>query len=589
MTSTDPTQRFLAVLALVAGALALLAPSPAVAADRGNPEIVVYRHQVANAPGQTRAREHSLGFTATHSYRHALEGFSARLTAGQVATLREDPDVAAVVPDATVRAESAPLAAGETLPTGVQRIGAGRAGSVRGASDVGVAVLDTGIDLSNPDLNVDAGTNCVGDGPPGDDNGHGTHVAGTIGARNDGSGVVGVAPGTKLYAVKVLGANGAGSTSSLICGLDWVLAHAAGLDIRVANMSLGSPGSLGNCQTDPERAAICALTAAGVTVVAAAGNERDAITSANHGHVPAGYPEVLAATSVADTDGQPGGSGGACGDVPDDAADDFSNYAATPADAAHTIAAPGGCIVSDAVGGGTATLSGTSMASAHVAGAAALCLDEDGAPGPCADMTPPRIIAELRQVAQDGATLSNGFDGDPLHAGLRYYGYLVRAGQPPGVTTAPATAVDETAATLPGTVTAHGLPAQWWAELGTTTDYGITTPKEAGDLGDAAADVQALATDLDPGTTYHYRLATMVDGWTMHGGDMTFTTPGTPPPPPPDTLMTAAPPAFSTSDEVQITFVGDPIAAVTAYQCRLDTDPWSPCASPAGYQGLADG
>src|SRR5436190_1387777 len=82
------------------------------------------------------------------------------------------------------------------------------------------------------------GINCIdGSTPPLDDNGHGTHVSGTIAARNDGEGVVGVAPGTHLFAVKVLDSQGGGSLSDMICGVDWVTAHAASLGIKVANMS----------------------------------------------------------------------------------------------------------------------------------------------------------------------------------------------------------------------------------------------------------------------------------------------------------------------------------------------------------------
>ena len=116
-------------------------------------------------------------------------------------------------------------------------------------SDIAVAVIDTG---SGPhaDLNIAGGKNCSVGKSFADGNGHGTHVAGTIGAINNGAGVVGVAPGIPIYSVRVLNNQGSGSWSSVICGIDWVTANAANLNIKVANMSLGGGGSDdGNCGT----------------------------------------------------------------------------------------------------------------------------------------------------------------------------------------------------------------------------------------------------------------------------------------------------------------------------------------------------
>ncbi len=149
--------------------------------------------------------------------------------------------MAAVVPDRVVRAAgSVPLRSGEsTPPTGVRRIGAASATTARQASAATVAVLDTGIDLDHPDLRVTAGTNCVTPGAsPDDRDGHGTRVAGTIAAEHDGAGVVGVAPGTPLAAVKVLGADGSGSFSALACGIDWALANDIDAEVRTATGAL---------------------------------------------------------------------------------------------------------------------------------------------------------------------------------------------------------------------------------------------------------------------------------------------------------------------------------------------------------------
>jgi subtilisin len=130
---------------------------------------------------------------------------------------------------------------GQVLPTGMDRVDAERSstrsGDGKGAVDVDVAVLDTGIDTDHPDLNVAGGINCVGGSSFDDDHLHGTHVAGTVGAKDNHVGVAGVAPGARLWAVKVVDETGSGTVESVICGVDWVTAHRS--RIEVANMSLG--------------------------------------------------------------------------------------------------------------------------------------------------------------------------------------------------------------------------------------------------------------------------------------------------------------------------------------------------------------
>jgi subtilisin family serine protease len=237
-------------------------------------------------------------------------------------------------------------------------------------------------------------------------------------------GVFGVSPGTPLYAVRVLGSDGSGDLSNVICGLNWVAEHAAADNIKVVNMSLGDHGSddghCGATNNDAFHAAVCRVTAAGVTVVAAAGNDSDNLANL----VPAAYDEVLTVTAMADYDGQPGGASPSprCGlGAPDDSAPDFSSFAVPgSADADHTIAAPGVCITSTWNDGGTKVLSGTSMASPHVAGLVARCIDA----GPCAGMSPAQIIAKLRADAA-ARPADQGFTGD-THRPLRgkYYGDL---------------------------------------------------------------------------------------------------------------------------------------------------------------------
>jgi subtilisin family serine protease len=465
--------RLLVILAL------LLVPGSAAAA--GKPAappsdgrwIVVYdRAEVGSVDRETDALERRGGFRSRLRFRRALEGFSARLRAGQVRALRSDPDVRAVVPDRPVRARALrPVAANEIVPSGVIRAGLGSPQLVHEASDVGVAVVDTGVDLQHPDLNVADGTNCVTPGAPADDaDGHGTHVAGTIGAENDGLGVTGVAPGTRVHAVKVLNDEGEGAVSQIVCGLDWVLANAGPRGIRVVNMSLGalSESNRGcgvrfdGVLVDPLHAAVCRVTQAGILSVVAAGNG-DPVTgigwnmSENPPDVPATYPEVLTVTALSDGDGRPGGVGApqpGCGSGEfDDRAATFSNYTTVPEEAVHTIAAPGVCILSTIPleQGGYRSLTGTSMAAPHAAGWVALCHGEAGVPGPCAGLTPAEIV---RRVSDDAAAFraakpDSGFAGDPAAppGGGRWYGYLLRP-------TGPETAL----ATVPAPVSSNSRP-----------------------------------------------------------------------------------------------------------------------------------
>jgi len=432
----------LPMLAALVAALTVVAPAvagrpPAASNVIEGQYIVVYKRSVRSPSAETYARERRLGFESEHRYRRALEGFSAKLSQAQLAKLRSDPEVDFVSEDRRVSAsDNVPLMSGDEAPTGVRRILAGTASTARQPSGANVAVIDTGIKLSHTDLDAVDGTNCIDPGTPGDDdNGHGTHVAGSIAAKNNGAGVVGVAPGTKTYAVKVLDSAGTGSWASVICGVDWVTANAAALNIRVANMSLGGAGApVGACATttDAMHTAICNSTGAGVNYVVAAGNNEWDFDFAPEPDVPAAYPQVLTVTALSDSDGRPGGTGGppGCGDDNgDDSAATFSNFALTAGGSAHTIAAPGVCINSTWNDGGYETISGTSMASPHMAGIVALCIDEAGEAGPCATKTPGQLISYVRADAEtyNRATPSYGFTGDPLHSPTSaYYGFLSR-------------------------------------------------------------------------------------------------------------------------------------------------------------------
>ena len=353
------------ILAATLAGLSLTSGGSAAAAPAGSYIVVLADTAASAATVQGHAR--AAGVAPTHVYSHALHGYSAVLTEAAVKRLAADPRVASVSPDRAVSIDA------QTLPTGINRVDAelsptARINGVDERVNVDVAVLDTGVDLDHPDLNVfTAGARNCSTGRSADDgNGHGSHVAGTIGAVDNGDGVVGVAPGARIWPVRVLNNQGSGSFASIICGIDYVTAHAG--EIEVANMSLGGAGTddrnCGLSNNDALHQAICRSVAAGVTYAVAAGNESD--NAANH--VPAAYDEVITVSAVADFNGLPGGGAApTCRADVDDTFADFSNFGPDV-----DLIAPGVCILSTYRSGNFATISGTSMATPHVSGGAAL-------------------------------------------------------------------------------------------------------------------------------------------------------------------------------------------------------------------------
>ncbi len=332
-------------------------------------DVIVVLEDAAN-PSEV-ARQHRV--EPRFVYEHALTGFAASIPEARLRGLENDPRVDYIELDDEVQ-----LAA-QTTPTGVQRIFAGSNSNLDIDADddyrvdVDIAIIDTGIDLDHPDLNVVGGVSCLttsGGGPPwarryscdtggDDDHYHGTHVAGTAAALDNDIGVVGVAPGARLWAVKVLDSNGSGYESGIVAGIDWVAANAD--RIEVANMSLGGAG-----WSQAEYDAIQGAVDAGVAFAVAAGNS-DADASK---YSPAAFDNVLTTSALADFDGEPGKLGSpTCRTDTDDTLADFSNWGT-----AVDIAAPGVCIRSTfpIEEGGYGTISGTSMASPHVAGALGL-------------------------------------------------------------------------------------------------------------------------------------------------------------------------------------------------------------------------
>ena len=231
-----------------------------------------------------------------------------------------------------------PLAAGETVHVNMRRINVAAGGAVPDFSGLGVAaaIIDTGVDRRHPDLNVVGGKNLcsteVGGDPYHDGLGHGTHVAGILGAKNDGQGIIGAAPGIPIYSLKVLASDGTGTTSDLLRAYEWLYYNARALGIRVVNLSLTGGGG----ESDPQCEWTAALARQGITVVAATGNNKANMM----GEAPGACAKALAVTSFTDRDGAGG----------NDAFSWFSNWlpaaAATEARRRRIVAAPGDAIVS---------------------------------------------------------------------------------------------------------------------------------------------------------------------------------------------------------------------------------------------------
>jgi subtilisin family serine protease len=311
------------------------AAAPLLAA-RGTPipgaYLVVLRD---GAPADAVAR--ALGISPTLRFAHALNGFAARLSAAQLNALRQHPDVAFVEEDQLYRAETTQSSA----PWGLDRIDqrnlplSGTYTYTSTGAGVRAYIVDTGLQADHPQFGTRAqNVYDYAGGSGADCNGHGTHVAGIVGAQT-----YGVAKGVYLRGVRVLDCNGSGSTSAVVAGIDWVRANA--VKPAVANLSIGGPVS------STLNTAVTNLSNAGIFVSVAAGNENQDACNTSPASAVAAF--ATAATNSDDTR-RSSGNYGSCVDA----------YA------------PGTNIVSTWIGSGTATLSGSSMAAPHVAGVAAL-------------------------------------------------------------------------------------------------------------------------------------------------------------------------------------------------------------------------
>ena len=287
------------------------------------------------------ARAHGLGVRFVRQ--HAARGFSAVVPERRVAALRADPRVLLVERDGPVSfvrpiVEKRPGGGGggtQTTPWGITRVGGAGNGTGKTAW-----IIDSGIDLDHPDLNTSRNCHVAFTGQTADDqNGHGTHVAGTIAAIDNGIGVVGVAANAYVCAVRVLGPNGSGSWEGVINGVNHVAANGGNGD--VANMSLGASGSYATLER-----AVTDAAGKGIKFVLAAGN--DGQHAGNFTPARVNGANIYTISAIASSSCMPS----------------WSNYGNPPVD----YAAPGVSILSTYKGGGTSTLSGTSMAAPHVAG-----------------------------------------------------------------------------------------------------------------------------------------------------------------------------------------------------------------------------
>jgi len=327
--------------------------TPQKASPDGLVKVLIGFKEKPGAAQQAMVR--GVGGKIKYTY-HIVDAIAASIPEASIAGLEANPNVTHVHPDGRVQTlDDAEL----DNSWGVKHIGAGVVhDSGNMGTGVKVAIIDTGIDYTHSDLddNYVEGYDFVNsDYDPMDDNGHGTHVAGTVAAEDDSLGVVGVAPEAHLYALKVLDATGAGYWSDVIAAIEWSMDPNADGDtldrMDVINMSLGGTG------TSDVEAACQAAYDAGILLVAAAGNSGNPPGKGDNISDPAGYASVIAVAATNQNDKR-------------------ASWSSTGPDL--ELSAPGVDINSTLLGGGYGEKSGTSMASPHVAGVAALVIAGEG-------------------------------------------------------------------------------------------------------------------------------------------------------------------------------------------------------------------
>ncbi len=339
------------VLALIIGMSAPVAAGPASGPGERVPVLIGFTQQ----PGSTeKALVRQAGGTIKHTY-HLVPAIAASISESAIQGMLNNPRVTVIEPNIEVHAIDAEL----NNTWGVDRIDADLVhASGNKGTGIKVAIIDSGIDYTHPDLdaNYAGGFDFVNnDNDPMDDNGHGTHVAGTVAAEDndDPASVVGVAPQAKLYALKVLSSSGSGSYSDVIAALEWAVDNG----MQVTNNSYGSSGNPGSIV----KAAFDNSYAAGVLHVAAAGNSGNCGGKGDNVIYPAWWESLIAVGATNNSDGSPCSSSTG----PD-------VELAAPGVSINSTVPTGNCKLCD--NSGYKLLSGTSMASPHVAGTVALVL-----------------------------------------------------------------------------------------------------------------------------------------------------------------------------------------------------------------------
>ena len=430
----------------------------------------------------------------------------------------------------------------------------------RGSAGVTVAVIDSGIQLNHPDLAANIWTNpgevagngidddgngriddvngwdfINNDNNPTDDDGHGTHVAGTIGAvGNNNSGVTGVAWNVKLMPVKACNATGSCPISATIAALNYAVAQG----VNISNNSYGGIGS----QNTAERNAITAARDAGHLYVAAAGNDGLNTDLSGNAHYPSNYTmdNIVSVASTTLTDGL----------------SSFSNYGTTSVD----LGAPGSQIISTYPTSSYAWSNGTSMASPHVAGVAALIKARK--PTWTYSQIRSRLLDNTRPIA---ALAGRSVTGGMLNA----FDALDFAPEPPSITAGPSGFVASTSASLAFTGETVGAGVTFECQIDSGSWGSCTSPRSYTSLSQGSHTFEVRQTDQAGNVS-----TAASRNWTVD-----TVAPSAP-------SITSGPSGFVSSASASFSFTGE---ASASFECRIDAGSWESCSSPKSYSGLAEG
>ena len=430
----------------------------------------------------------------------------------------------------------------------------------RGSSSVTVAVIDSGMQLNHPDLASNLWTNpnetpgngidddangriddvngwdfVNSDNDPTDDDGHGTHVAGTIGAvGNNNSGVTGVAWNVKLMPLKACNAAGSCAISATIAALNYAVAQG----VKISNNSYGGISG----QSTSERNAITAARDAGHLFVAAAGNDGVNTDVPANAHYPSNYnlDNIISVASTTLNDGL----------------SSFSNYGTTSVD----LGAPGSQILSTYPTSSYVWANGTSMASPHVAGVAALVKSRK--PDWTYSQVRSRLIDNTRPLASlSGTTVTGGM--------LNAYSALLFAPDPPTIGSGASGFVSSTSASFSFTGETVGAGVTFECRIDSGSWGSCSSPKSYTSLSQGSHTFEVRQTDQA--------------GNTSTAASRTWTVDTVAPSAP---SITSGPSGFVSSTSASVSFTGE---ASATFECRIDSGSWSSCVSPKSYSGLSQG